>query len=47
MDLNTVRILVMLVALFAYLVIVLWAYAPSRQKGLEAEAERILQESDA
>jgi cbb3-type cytochrome oxidase subunit 3 len=47
MDLNTVRILVTLAALGAYLVIVLWAYAPSRRKGLEAEAERILRESDA
>ena len=41
------RILVTLAALGAYLVIVLWAYAPSRQKSLDSEAERILNETDA
>ena len=44
MDLNSVRIAVMLLALGAYLTIVLWAYAPRRREPLDAEARRILDE---
>ena len=47
MDVNSVRIVVTLVALCAYLVIVLWAYAPMRKERLDAEARRILDEADA
>ena len=47
MDLNTVRILVTLAALGAFLAIVLWAYTPARKQRLDAEARRILDEVDA
>ena len=47
MDLNTIRILVTLIALGAYLAIVLWAYTPMRKQRLDAEARRILDEADA
>jgi cbb3-type cytochrome oxidase subunit 3 len=46
-DLNTFRILVMIVALAAYVAIVWWAYLPHRREGLDAEARRILEEIDA
>lgn len=46
MDVNTIRILVTLFALGAFLVIVLWAYAPARRERLDAEARRILDELD-
>jgi len=47
MDVNTVRIVVTLVALAAYLAIVFWAYAPLRKERLDAEARRIVDEIDA
>jgi cbb3-type cytochrome oxidase subunit 3 len=47
MDVNTLRILVTLAALGAYLAIVLWAYLPQRKQRLDAEARRILEEIDA
>jgi cbb3-type cytochrome oxidase subunit 3 len=47
MDVNTLRILVTLAALGAYLAIVLWAYLPTRKERLDAEARRILDEADA
>jgi cbb3-type cytochrome oxidase subunit 3 len=47
MDVNTLRILVTLAALGAYLAIVLWAYLPTRKAQLDAEARRILDEADA
>lgn len=46
MDVNTIRILVTLAALGAYVAIVLWAYAPARKQRLDAEARRILNEID-
>jgi len=46
MDVNTVRILVTLAALAAYLLIVLWAYTPVRKQRLDAEARRIVDEND-
>jgi cbb3-type cytochrome oxidase subunit 3 len=46
MDVNTIRIAVTLVALAAYVAIVLWAYAPGRKQRLDAEAHRILDEID-
>jgi cbb3-type cytochrome oxidase subunit 3 len=46
MDVNTIRIVVTLVALGAYVAIVLWAYAPRRKPDLDAEARRILNEVD-
>ena len=46
MDVNTIRILVTLIALAAYVGIVLWAYAPGRKPRLDAEARRILNEID-
>jgi cbb3-type cytochrome oxidase subunit 3 len=47
MDVNTVRILVTLTALAAYVAIVLWAYTPLRRERLDAEARRILDEVDS
>jgi cbb3-type cytochrome oxidase subunit 3 len=47
MDVNTLRILVTLIALGAYLAIVLWAYTPGRKQRLDDEARRILNEIDA
>ena len=47
MDVNTIRILVTLIALGAYLAIVLWAYLPQRKEGLDAQARSILDEADA
>jgi cbb3-type cytochrome oxidase subunit 3 len=47
MDVNAIRILVMIVALAAYVAIVWWAYLPHRREGLDAEARRILEEADS
>ena len=47
MDVNAVRILVMVLALTAYVGIVWWAYLPHRRDGLDAEARRILEEIDS
>ena len=47
MDVNTLRILVTLLALGAFLGIVLRAYTPMRKERLDAEARRILDEADA
>ena len=47
MDVNTLRIVVTLVALAAYVAIMLWAYAPGRKPHLDAEARRIVNEIDA
>jgi cbb3-type cytochrome oxidase subunit 3 len=47
MDVNTVRILVTIAALTAYVAIVWWAYLPHRREGLDAEARRILDEVDS
>ena len=44
MDVNTVRILVTLAALGAFLAIAVWAYLPARKARLDAEARRILDE---
>ena len=46
MDINALRIAVTLIALAAYLGIVAWAYLPSRRRGLEEEARRILEENE-
>jgi cbb3-type cytochrome oxidase subunit 3 len=47
MDINTIRIVVTLIALGAYLAIVLWAYLPQRKARLDAQARSILDEADA
>ena len=47
MDVNAIRILVTLIALGAYLAIVLWAYLPQRKERLDAQARSILDEADA
>jgi len=46
MEINTLRIVVTLIALGAYLAIVFWAYMPLRKERLDAEARRILDEID-
>ena len=47
MDINVVRIAVTIGALAAFLAIVWWAYLPSRRDRLQAEARRIVDETDA
>ena len=44
MDVNTLRIIVTLAAMAAFIVIVWWAYAPSRKQYWEQKA--LLEESD-
>ena len=44
MDLNTLRIIVTISAMAAFLGIAWWAYAPSRKKYWESKA--LLEESD-
>ncbi len=46
MDLNTLRIVVTLVALVTFLGIVWWAYAPARKQALERQARSILEEDE-
>jgi cbb3-type cytochrome oxidase subunit 3 len=46
MDINLIRALVTVLALGAFLAIVLWAYLPHRKGQLDAEARRILDEAD-
>jgi cbb3-type cytochrome oxidase subunit 3 len=45
-DLNFVRALVTVLALGAFLAIVVWAYVPRRKSRLDAEARRILEEAE-
>jgi cbb3-type cytochrome oxidase subunit 3 len=47
MDVNTIRIVVTLIALCAYVAIVVWAYTPLRKERLDAQARSILDEADA
>jgi len=46
MDINTMRIIVTLALLAAFLGIVLWAYLPSRRQGLERQAMSILEDRE-
>ena len=46
MDINLVRAIVTVSAMAAFVAILWWAYSPSRQRRLEAEAERILDETE-
>ena len=46
MDINLLRALVTVVALGAFLAIVVWAYVPHRKSKLDAEARRILKDAD-
>jgi cbb3-type cytochrome oxidase subunit 3 len=46
MDINTLRIIVTLVALAAFLYIVVWAYRPSRREMFERHARSILEEGE-
>jgi len=46
MDINTIRSLLTVAALVAFLGIVWWAYLPQRREGLDAEARRILDEGE-
>ena len=46
MDLNTLRILVTIAALSAFLGIVWWAYSPSRKQALEEQGRSILEERE-
>ena len=46
MDLNTLRIIVTISAMAAFLAIAVWSYLPSRRRRLEAHASSIFEESD-
>ena len=46
MDINTLRIIVTLASLAAFLGIVLWAYLPSRRQRLERQAMSILEDHE-
>jgi len=46
MDLNTLRILVTIAALAAFLGIVWWAYTPSRRQALERHGSSILEDRE-
>jgi len=46
MDINVIRAIVTVAAMAAFVAILWWAYSPSRQQRLEAEAERILKETE-
>ena len=46
MDINLVRTIVTVAALAAFLAILWWAYSPSRRHRLQAEGERIVNESE-
>jgi len=46
MDINTLRIIVTLATLAAFLGIVLWAYLPSRRQGLERQGMSILEDRE-
>jgi len=47
MDINTIRIGVTLVALAAFLGIVVWTYLPSRRNQLDRQGRSILDDSEA
>ena len=47
MDINLIRIAITLAALFAFIAIVCWAYAPARKQRLEAQGRSILEEDGA
>jgi cbb3-type cytochrome oxidase subunit 3 len=44
MDINLIRTFVTVVALGAFLAIVVWAYLPHRREKLDAQARSILRE---
>jgi cbb3-type cytochrome oxidase subunit 3 len=46
MDVNTLRIVVTVAAMAAFLAIAVWSYLPSRRAALEVQARSILEESD-
>ncbi len=46
MDVNTVRIAVTIVTFTAFLVIVFWAYSPSRKQKLDRIGRSILEDGE-
>jgi cbb3-type cytochrome oxidase subunit 3 len=46
MDINTIRILITLVSLAAFIAIVWWVYKPSRSLMLQEEGKRIVEEHE-
>jgi len=46
MDINTIRIVVTVVAVVAFAAIVWWVYSPSRKLMLKEEGKRILEEHE-
>ena len=47
MDVNTLRIVVTVAAMAAFLAIAVWSYLPSRRAALEGHGRSILEESDS
>jgi len=45
MDVNTLRIAVTLISFVAFIGIVVWAYWPSRRRGLEQQGQSILEDN--
>ena len=46
MDINTLRIVVTLAAMAAFVGIVVWAYRPSRRQSLEQQGRSILEDRE-
>jgi cbb3-type cytochrome oxidase subunit 3 len=46
MDINTLRIIVTLASIAAFLGVVLWAYLPSRKQALEVIGRSILEDRE-
>jgi cbb3-type cytochrome oxidase subunit 3 len=46
MDINTIRVIVTIVSLVAFVAIVWWVYSPSRKLMLKEEGKRILEEHE-
>ena len=46
MDINTLRIVVTLVTFAAFLLVVVWAYRPSRRQELEQKGRSILEDRE-
>ena len=46
MDVNTLRIIVTLAAMSAFLAMAVWSYLPSRRAALEDHGKSILEEGD-
>ena len=46
MDINTLRIVITIVALSTFLGIAVWAYLPSRKQALDEQGRRLLEDGE-